>query len=133
SLLPGTLLDMLEQFAPALVVAVIRVHGNTGKLADPSFIKRVQGGAADHHAIAFDNGETLDLAFQQFARAPDQHAGGFHRLDQLENTADILDVGAAYILVQLTCYQRAASIAGKQLLHHRAVFTETHQVRARHA
>ncbi len=105
--------DGVENFLAAAVVPVIRVGGHTGELAAAVFL-RIQRAARDDHAFAFDDGELLDLGFQQFTGAFNENASRFQRLDQFDDAADVVDSGIPQLLVLFLGDKGAAAVAGEE-------------------
>lgn len=92
----GRALDAADQPLAVTVILIVGVHAHGRHLRHAGVGKRVQRRAAVDDAIVLEHREALDFALDQLARALDQRAVGFQRLEQLQQPADVLDIGLAH-------------------------------------
>ncbi len=80
------------------------------------FHKRIQRRAGDSHIIALNNGKFIDLHLQLFTGTAYQNALLFQWADKLQNTANIVDGGAADLLGALHDDLRTDTVTREQFL-----------------
>ncbi len=128
ALLAGAAFDMAQQGVGAAAVAVARVHGDAGQFAHALLGERIERGAADDGAVAFQQDEAFDLHFQPLARAPHQGTVFLQRSDQFQDAAHIVDGGGPQPFVNIAGDQGAHPVAGEQLQQQCAVDLAAEQV-----
>ena len=74
------------------------MHRDAGHFADFLFRERIERSAGNRGVIALNNREFIDFHLQLFAGAAHQNALLLQRANQLKNTADIVNGGAANLL-----------------------------------
>ena len=124
---------MLEQLVAVAEAAKLRSHRDRGQFRRFAFREWIQRGAADDHLVVLEYEKTLDLAFQALAPAIDQGSVRFERLEQLQDAADVIDVGRTQALELVRGDHAAGAGMGEQFDQQRTVDLVCDQVRARDA
>src|SRR6266571_9301401 len=108
-------LDVPQQALPIALVAMIRPNREAGELARTGAQERVERRTADDDPIVFDDGKARDLALEQLAPPAYERSVLLERLDQLQNSARVVDRGGTQFHHLVRSDHRARALVREKL------------------
>ena len=127
---PRLALDRFEQHVATAGIAIAFVYREACELGDVRLRIREEGGTTDHRAVSFHYDVVVDLALQILAGPRREPAFGLQGSDELQDAADVGEVGSAGGVVGVRAHHGADPVACEQLQEQGPVRSAIQQMHA---